>query len=139
MSLPPSLSSLPIPRNRRSQRSWWILHAFCSRCIWFSCQTCIDTAQPWAQPNRDAHSQEHKRGCSSVGRASDRPDRVGRFDSPVRQGIFLPEPTFSADSLTVSVQSPCAIVCMNICVHSKDPKHLATIALFGYRKIAQTL
>ena len=25
------------------------------------------------------------------------------FDSPVRQGIFLPESTFSADSLTVSV------------------------------------
>ena len=29
--------------------------------------------------------------------------RRRRFDSPVRQGIFLPESTFSADSLTVSL------------------------------------
>ena len=29
--------------------------------------------------------------------------RWGRFDSPVRQGIFHPESTFSADSLTVSL------------------------------------
>ena len=29
-----------------------------------------------------------------------------RFDSPVRQGIFIPESTFSADSLSVSVYTP---------------------------------
>ena len=29
--------------------------------------------------------------------------------------IFLPKSAFSADSLTVSVQPPCAIVCINIC------------------------
>ena len=40
----------------------------------------------------------------------------------VRQGIFLPESTFSADSLTVSVQPPCAIACINIGTYVKDPK-----------------
>ena len=29
----------------------------------------------------------------------------------------------SADSLTVSVQPPCAIACTNICAHVKSPKH----------------
>ena len=43
-----------------------------------------------------------------------------RFDSQVQQGIFLPEPTFSADSLTVSIQPSCATACINICAH---PKH----------------
>ena len=41
-------------------------------------------------------------GCSSVGLAHS----WRRFVSPVRQGIFLPESTFSADSLTVSLH-PC--------------------------------
>ena len=44
-------------------------------------------------------------GCSSVGKASDRHVALRRFDSPVRQGIFLLRSTFSADCLTVSVQS----------------------------------
>ena len=30
---------------------------------------------------------------------------------------------FSADSLTVSVQSPRAIACINVCVHVKNSKH----------------
>ena len=44
-----------------------------------------------------------------------------RFDSLVRQGNFLPESTFSADSLTVSVKTLCAIACIYICAHIKDP------------------
>ena len=40
---------------------------------------------------------------------------IGRFDSPVRLGIFLPESTFTADCL--SVHPPCAIACVYICVH----------------------
>ena len=45
----------------------------------------------------------------------------GRFSSTVRQGIFLPEPTFSVDSL-MCVRIPlCAITCINICVHITDP------------------
>ena len=43
-------------------------------------------------------------GCSSVGRASDQhATEVGSI-SPVLQGIFIPEPTFGADSFTVSVR-----------------------------------
>ena len=45
-------------------------------------------------------------GCSSVGWVLDRPCCWGRFDSPVRQGIFLLESTFCADSLTVSISPP---------------------------------
>ena len=47
--------------------------------------------------------------------------RGRRLDSPVRQGIFLPESTFSADSLTCVRTSPCAIACIYICAHVKDP------------------
>ena len=39
----------------------------------------------------------------------------------MRQGIFLPESTFSADSLTGSVQLPCAIACINVRAHVKIP------------------
>ena len=63
------------------------------------------------------------RGCSSVGGASDRNAAEGRFNSPVRLRIFLPESTFSADSLTLSVQPSCAITRINICAHVEDPKH----------------
>ena len=40
---------------------------------------------------------------------------------PVRQAIFLPESTFSANSLSVSVHPPCAIACINIYAHDIDP------------------
>ena len=54
-------------------------------------------------------------------RASDRCAVDRRFDSPMRQGIFLPESTFSADSLTVSVRtSPCAVACIYIYAHVTD-------------------
>ena len=43
--------------------------------------------------------------------------RRRRFDSPARQGTFLPEATFSRDSLTVSVHPPCAIARICICAH----------------------
>ena len=45
-----------------------------------------------------------------VERLTEKPGAVlTRVRGPVRQGIFLSESTFSADSLTVSVQPPCAI------------------------------
>ena len=53
---------------------------------------------------------------SSIGLAC----RWHRFDSTVWQGIFLPQSTFSADSLTVHTL-PCALACIHICVHIKDP------------------
>ena len=57
----------------------------------------------------------------------------------MRQGIFLPKSTFSADSLTVSVQPPCAVVCINICAHVKKSQTLTAIPLLGHRKILHTL
>ena len=54
----------------------------------------------------------------------------------------LPESAFSADSLTVSVQPPCAIACINICAHVKKKekkKALAAIPLFGHPKMLHTL
>ena len=39
---------------------------------------------------------------------------MARFESSVRQGTFLLESVSRADSLTVSVQPPCAIACINI-------------------------
>ena len=36
---------------------------------------------------------------------------------------FLADSAFSADCLTVSVQPPCAITCLNICAHVENPKH----------------
>ena len=59
--------------------------------------------------------------CSSVDQSIGPARCSRRFDSPVRQGIFLPESTFSAVSLTVSVTPPCAIACIYICAHVKDP------------------
>ena len=42
---------------------------------------------------------------------------------PVEQWIFLPESTSSADCLTVSLQPPWAIVCIDMRAHVKNPKH----------------
>ena len=47
--------------------------------------------------------------------------RQVRFPSAASH--FLPESTFSAGSLVVSVQPLCAIACINICVHIKGPNH----------------
>ena len=53
----------------------------------------------------------------------------------MRQGIFLPRSTFSADSLTVSVQPPCASESARV----KKKRTLAAIPLFGHTKILHTL
>ena len=59
-------------------------------------------------------------GCSVLG--STVPARCWhRFNFPVQQGILFPESTFSADSVMVPVHPPCAITCVNICVHIKGP------------------
>ena len=39
----------------------------------------------------------------------------------MRHGIFLPESTFSADSLTVSIHPLSSIACINFCALIKDP------------------
>lgn len=41
----------------------------------------------------------------------------------VWQGIFLPEATSSAESLTVFMNTLRASTCISICVHAKNPKH----------------
>ena len=42
----------------------------------------------------------------------------------MRQGIFLPESTSSADRLSYGVRKVlCAIACINICADVKNPKH----------------
>ena len=72
-------------------------------------------------------------GCSSVSRASDRHAADAGSIHPVRQGIFLPESTCSADSLTVSVHPPYAIACINICAHVKNP-----VVHVRFRRIMET-
>ena len=57
----------------------------------------------------------------------------------MRQGIFLPESASSADSLTVSVQPPRAIVCISICVYDKNPKHWQLYCCLDTRTILHTL
>ena len=58
------------------------------------------------------------RGCSSVGRASDRHAAEVGLIPRCGKGFFFPESTFSADSLYGVRTTPvCTIECMNICVH----------------------
>ena len=57
---------------------------------------------------------------SSVGLSIGLARRRRRFDFPVRQGIFLPESIFSADSLYGVRIPPCAIACIYNCAHIKD-------------------
>ena len=72
--------------------------------------------------------------CSSVC-LSIRPVRCWhRFNSPVRRGIFLPESTFSADSLVCVHTSLRIIARINICVHIKDP-----VVHVRVRRIIETL
>ena len=55
---------------------------------------------------------------------------AGSIPRPCGKGCFsqsqLP---VLIDSLLVSKQPPCAIACINICAHVKDPKHLAATSL----------
>ena len=63
---------------------------------------------------------------SSAGRASDCDGEAWYwrgFESLVRQGIFLPESTFSADSPAVSMQPPCGIACRGFRAQVKNPEH----------------
>ena len=62
---------------------------------------------------------------SSVGRPSDwktRRNTDAGLSPLCGQGFFLLELTSCADSLTVSVQPPCAIARSSICAHVKNPK-----------------
>ena len=52
---------------------------------------------------------------------------------------FSPLSTFSANSLTVSAQPQCAIACINICVHVKNPRHCQPYHLFGHAQKLQML
>ena len=61
------------------------------------------------------------------------------LESQVWQGIFLPEPAFSAYSLTVCVQPVCVIACISICEHVMNPKTRAAGPLFGHMKILHTM
>ena len=57
-----------------------------------------------------------------VGRRTGTSLRQVRFPGAAKD-FSLPESTFRADSVTVPVQPLCAIACINICAHIKDPKH----------------
>ena len=48
-------------------------------------------------------------------------------------GIFLPESTFSADSLTVFVQPLRAVACTDICEHVKKPHTLVGMSSAALR------
>ena len=52
---------------------------------------------------------------------------------------FLSESAFSADSLKVSVQPPCAVACIKICVQVKNPKHRQPYHCCRHTKILHTL
>ena len=60
-------------------------------------------------------------GCSSVTRASDRHTSGAGSIPRCGKGFFSPELTISADSLTCVRTLPCAIACINICAHVKEP------------------
>ena len=57
----------------------------------------------------------------------------------MRQGIFLPESSSSAHSLTVSEQPRCANTGINICAHVKKSPTLTAAPLFGHTEILHTL
>ena len=47
------------------------------------------------------------------------------------QGSFLQDFSFSADSLTMSIQSPCAVTCVKMWGHITNPLHWQLYHLFG--------
>ena len=49
--------------------------------------------------------------------------------TPPKGKGFFSQSTFIADSLSVFMQPPCTITCINICVHIKNPKHQWRITL----------
>ena len=60
----------------------------------------LEEREAWEEEALDDLPWKDKRGPSSIRRT------FAEFESSVRQGVFLPESTSSADSLTVSVQPP---------------------------------
>ena len=58
--------------------------------------------------------------------------RVPRFS------FSFPESAFSADSLTMCAQPPCAIACINICADVNNPKHWQPYHCLDTRKHAYT-
>ena len=89
---------------------------------WFQCMTLF----PPLRDTERSRLQTQKIRIIIVGgdvaqlveRPTGTPLRQVRF--PVRQGIFLPESTFSADSYGLRTP-PCAIACINISAHVKEP------------------
>ena len=72
-------------------------------------------------PTSTAQLVEHRTGTLPTQASCRR-----RFDSPVRQGIFLPESTFSANPYGVPTP-PCAIACIYTCAHVKYPQVLVRV------------
>ena len=60
-------------------------------------------------------------GCSSVRRASDRHAADAGSIPRCGEGFFFQSQLSVYTLLRVSVQPPCAVACMNICAHVKDP------------------
>ena len=61
-------------------------------------------------------------GCSSVGRASDRHAADAGLIPRCGKGFFSQSQLSVWAFFRVSVQPPCAIACIYICVHVKDPE-----------------
>ena len=59
-------------------------------------------------------------GCSAVGRASDRHAAEAGSIPRCGKGFFSPS-QLSVQTLTVSVHPPCAVACIYVCAHVKDP------------------
>ena len=63
-------------------------------------------------------------GLGGIARLLERPTEDGSAVMLTRVGrVPAAESTFSADSLTVSVQPQCAIARITICTRVKSPKH----------------
>ena len=62
-------------------------------------------------------------GCSSVGRTSDWHATEAGSVPWCGRGFFS-QSQLLVQTVTVSVQPKCAVACVNVCAHVKDPKHL---------------
>ena len=57
----------------------------------------------------------------------------------LNERIFLPESIFSADSLTVFTQPPCAIARVSICTHVQQIPNAGSRAIVGTHEVLLTL
>ena len=80
-------------------------------------------------------------GNSSVGRASDWKARrsTDAGSSPRWGQRFFSQSQLPVQTLTVPVQPPCAIACINICTLVKNSTHWQPYHCFGHTKILHTL